>query len=238
MKTLINGCSFSRGPISWPYYLENIDQTQVINLACAGAGNTYIFESTVQELCRESYDLVLVMWTGISRVDLKIEDPALFQTSHYTTAYQKTQNDWAEKIIEPVNDQDKIDSDWVFGCGHINQEQALCKTDVFDGIYRYVGPDQFLFHLSIKILALQNFLKYNKVPYLFMLYQPYELEFKKNPCLYHAIDWNNFYLEQNIFTMAQLNQDLDATKHPGLNTNRQWANIIDHELSKRKLQNA
>ena len=230
MKTLVNGCSFSRGPISWPYHLQAVDQSQLSNLACAGAGNTYIFESTLQEICQRSYDMVLIMWTGISRVDLLIEDKNYFNDSAYTSAFQKTQNDWVEKIIEPINDQDYVNSDWIFGCGHINQEKFLTQTKVFEGIYRHVGPNQFLFHLGIKIIALQSVLKYNKIPYIFMFYQPFDQEFKKYPYLFDNIDWNNFYVKQNIFSMAQKNQDFDDTNHPGLITNREWAQLIDNQL--------
>ena len=238
MKVLVNGCSFSRGPVAWPYYLETIDQSHLINLACSGAGNTYIFESTVQEIFQRSYDMVLIMWSGFTRVDLLVEDINYFNDSHYTSNYQRTRNDWPEKIIEPVNDQNFVDPRWIFGCGHINQEPVLTQSGAFEGIYRYVGVDQFLFHSAIKIIALQNILKQNDIPYIFMFYQPFEQQFQKFEYLNNAIDWNNFYLEQNIFTMAQKNQDLDDTYHPKEKTNRFWAQLVDNQITKRKIQNA
>ena len=68
---LVNGCSFSRGPNSWPYFLSNVN---LVNLAQAGAGNTYIHETTIAELSQRKYDLVIVMWTGIPRIDFKVND--------------------------------------------------------------------------------------------------------------------------------------------------------------------
>ena len=57
MRILINGCSFSRGPISWPYYLAGLtDKTSsnVVNLACAG---------TLQEHKKQGYQTFDRWWS-------------------------------------------------------------------------------------------------------------------------------------------------------------------------------
>lgn len=232
MKALVNGCSFSRGPGSWPYWLRTVDQRQMINLACAGAGNDYIFESTVGEVLRQPYDLVLIMWSGPSRRDLLVEDIDYFADSRYTSKYQSSRNDWPEKIVEPVNDQDLVNKNWIFGCGHQNGEAAMKRSRAFDGIYRYTGYSQSVYHLAVKIVALQSILKQRQVPYVFSFYDDYCNDFKQYADLYQAIDWHNCCTDQNIWHMAQQAKDLDQD-HPGLNTHQQWAQLIDNHISTR-----
>ena len=91
MRILVNGCSFSRGPISWSYYLTNLTDItgkNLVNLACAGAGNTYIHETTTRILDKEKFDLVLIMWSEISRIDFQVESIDFFEKSTYTSKYQ------------------------------------------------------------------------------------------------------------------------------------------------------
>ena len=139
---LVNGDSFSRGNISWAYQL-GIPQSDIVNLAQSGAGNNYICDTTIVELSKRTYDYVLIMWTSLDRYDLQIEDVSQFSKTFYTSQYQSSVNDWVEKIIDPVNDQDFVQKNWIFGCGHINNDIELHNIHVFDKIYRYCGDDQF-----------------------------------------------------------------------------------------------
>ena len=164
MNVLVNGCSFSRGPTAWPYHLTDVN---VVNLACAGAGNDYIFNSTIAELGQRSYDFVAIMWTQPSRVDFKVNDIEQFSDSPYTSAYQLTRNDWAEKVIYPINDQDYVEKDWVYGSGFLNSDPTLLKTKLFDQVYYYQDDAQFNHLTLVKMIALQNTLKQMNIPYLF-----------------------------------------------------------------------
>lgn len=74
MKLLVNGASFSLGPNSWPELL-NMDLT---NLSRANAGNTYIVETTMEELAKNDYDLVIIMWSPFDRVDIRNGDNWIF----------------------------------------------------------------------------------------------------------------------------------------------------------------
>ena len=62
MRILVNGTCASRGEGSWPYFLDQFIDCSVINLSVSGLGNAYIHETTVNELAKRSYDIVLVMW--------------------------------------------------------------------------------------------------------------------------------------------------------------------------------
>ena len=225
---LVNGCSFSRGPNSWPYHLK---YQNIVNLAQAGAGNTYIHETTVAELAHRPYDFVIIMWTGIHRVDYKVSNINEFSESKYTSKYQHQQNDWAEKIVYLVNDQDYVEKNWVFGCGHINNESALKRSKIFEGVYKYIGLSQFIDHLLIKMISLQNTLKQMQIPYLFTFYNSYENDLKANKNLYSMLDQRQVYTKENINDIANTNQWLDIDKiHPGHMAHKTWAQLIQPKI--------
>ena len=125
MRILVNGTSISRGPETWPYYIEEKLGTQIVNLAQAGSGNTYLHESTVSELGERPYDLVIIQWAYVNRLDFRVHDIAKFRDSTYTSEFQAKQNDWKGKVIIPVNDQDYVQKNWIFGCGYINEQLDL-----------------------------------------------------------------------------------------------------------------
>jgi len=221
---LVNGCSFSRGPTAWPYHLVGVNVT---NLACAGAGNTYIHDSTISELSKRSYDFVIVMWSGIARIDFRVNDINQFKGSAYTSQYQSTHNDWPGKKIWPVNDQDYIERDWVFGCGFINQEDVMLKSKLFDQLYYYQDQMQMIQGLLIKMISLQSVLKQMSIPYLFSYYNDYETELRSCPELYNLLDKNNIYNIQNICNITKRNNWYDEDGvHPGIDAHREWAKLI------------
>ena len=226
INILINGCSFSRGPGSWPYFLKN---ATVTNLAQAGAGNTYIHETTVAELAQRSYNFVAIMWTGIHRVDFKVSDIDRFANSTYTSRYQMLQNDWAEKVIEPINDQDYVEKNWVFGCGHINKETAMTKTQMFDSVYRHLDESEFVYNFLVKVISLQSLLKQMNIPYVFTFYQDYINQLHQHSALYQLLDQRYIYNEQNISQIMQSNNwyDVDGL-HPGPRAHQVWATLIDN----------
>jgi hypothetical protein len=228
MNVLVNGCSFSRGPTAWPYHLTDVD---VVNLACSGAGNDYIFNSTIAELGQRLYDFVVIMWTQPSRVDFKVNDMKQFSDSPYTSAYQSTRNDWAEKVIDPINDQDYIEKDWVYGCGFLNSDPALLKTKLFNQVYYYQDDAQFNHLTLVKMIALQNTLKQMNIPYLFTYFRDYESALAKIPHLYNMLDQSNIYNDQNIYTITKENHWFDEDGvHPGLQAHQQWAKLINHRI--------
>lgn len=227
MKTLINGCSFSRGPNSWPYYLKSVDQTQLVNLAQSGAGNSYIHESTVSELSRRNYNLVLIMWSGISRLDYKVSSSD-FVDSKYTTLYQHTRNDWPEKIVEPIDDQLYVEKDWVFGCGHINSEQAILESNLFTGVYKHLDYENFVYHFLIRIISLQNTLLAMNIPYVFSFYNDYKKDLQMFSNLCKLIQWQNILLEPNIYTITENNSWFDQDGfHPGARAHKLYAEHLD-----------
>jgi hypothetical protein len=74
---LVSGCSFthnnSEDHFSWANDLAVWTGMDIVNLAIPGAGNTHIANSIILHIEREQLDpkdsLVLVMWSGIARID-------------------------------------------------------------------------------------------------------------------------------------------------------------------------
>jgi hypothetical protein len=235
-NVLVNGCSFSRGPESWPYYLQKNLNCNLVNLSQAGAGNLYIHNSTISELSRRSYDLVIIMWSGLERVDMQVEDISLFDQTVCTSYSQSKLNDWPEKNVYPINDQDYVEKNWVFSC---NGHDAYLKSIKFaDTNYRYVGRDQAIQQSLMHMISLQSILKQMKIPYLFTFYNDYITEIKNN-FLFQQLDSDNMYTDQNINVMAKRNNsfsqvdhpDIPANaRHPGGKIHKMWADLIEIKL--------
>ena len=230
MRILVNGDSFSRGSISWPYYLTNLTDTtgkNVVNLACAGAGNTYIHETTTRILDKEKFDLVLIMWSGIERIDFQVESIDFFEKLTYTSKYQSSQNDWSGKIINPINDQDYVEKNWIFGCGNINNDHIF--GNFFKKIYIHVGHKEFVNQFTIKVVSLQNTLKQLNIPYAFSFYQDYVDQIKHS----NQIDWKKCIINDNISSIAERLNSYDTDGfHLGLEANRVWASNVVNYLEK------
>ena len=232
-KLLVNGCSFSRGPGSWPYHVAKGLNADICNLAQSGAGNTYIRQSTIVELSQRTYDLVLIMWSGPERVDVQVEEINLFDTS-YTSKYQSLQNDWPEKIIYPINDQDYVEKNWVFGCGYVNADPFLRKNDLFRGLYKYIGHNENVKRSLIDMICLQDILRARNINYAFCFYQNYcinNLRDQKN--LWNLIDHSKII----VGDLGTMSHDLDSFDkdglHPGIEAHRRWAQHVLHYLDKK-----
>ena len=236
MRILVNGCSFSRGPISWPYYLTGLtdkSSSNVVNLACAGAGNTYIHDTTMRILEKEKFDLVLIMWSGIHRIDQQIELTEINQIeTTYSSKYQSSLNDWPEKIVDPFNDQTLVEKNWLFRCGVLNRETSSELNSLFKEAYSTMGDEEFVNQFIVKIIGLQNTLKQLAIPYAFSFYQDYVEQINHST----LIDWDNCIINDNITNIAKrLNSYDEDGFHPGLEANKQWANCVVKHLTQKNI---
>lgn len=239
MNILINGTSITRGKGQWPCFLqEKLDKSHsIINLAQAGAGNTYIHESTVSEISKRPYDLVLIQWAYFDRLDIRVNDIHNFRDTAYTSEFQAKQNDWPGKIIWPVNDQDYVEKNWVFGCGYINERKDDSVGKLFRDYYKHTGHVEFIQASLIKMISLQNTLKVMNIPYLFMRYRPM-VRLARFKHLYDMIDWSNFYDGKLIHTIAKEMNAFDFTSHPFPSAQAAFAGELHQDLINRKLIDA
>ena len=236
MNILVNGSSVSRGNDSWPYYLqEKIGKDcNIVNLAQAGSGNAYIHESTVEEISQRKYDLVLIQWSYANRLDIRVKDITKFQDTTYTSDYQSQQNDWPSKVVWPVNDQDYVQKNWIFGCGYINEPGTESLKKVLKGYYDVTDVEEHVFSKLIKIISLQNTLKAQNIPYLFVPYRPIT-QLARFKHLTDMIDESRVF-DVSLYKLSTDNdKTFDATQHPLPGIQQVYAEQLYQELLLRKL---
>ena len=240
MNVLVSGCSFTNFPFNlsgpkctWPFYIERSDLI-INNVGSAGAGNQYIADSVVRNL-NNSVDHVLVMWSGVSRLDIL--------TSTKDSAWNNLLNNYGfTKRIGP-------DLAWVHSGGNIGPWYNSTVHDVFYELYK-VNSDLSLATVNLmEILRTQEFLKRKGVNYHFMSYVNYwgsgnnissngDFGIRQFEDLKFIVDQIDFgpwiFLDDKfngIYELAKKNNDFQLDGfHPGCATSRQWADIVIQRL--------
>jgi hypothetical protein len=171
----------------------------------AGAGNAYIHETTIAELAKRSYDLVLIMWAHSTHTGLRVNNIDNYSDSENTSKYQSSVNDWPEKIVYPIDDQDYVDKNWILNAGYrFGRRDSVGKF--FKQYHQAVGFQQILETDIIRQISLQGFLKSIGQPYVFLSPRPYT-KFKRFEHLYQLIDWNCFYQTETLAQIASKNNN-------------------------------
>lgn len=180
---LASGCSFAAGGTNhqyedtincWPTRLSQLLDCDVTNLAHSGAGNTWIVDSVIKELCNNpnKYDLVVIGWTEAFRMSF----PNTNVQSTYAT-------------IQPLRVYDELairrqDLSYLNGGpDHYLSSRALFALGVVGQIFKNYDNPNFAIEdrkveqwpqiklwfdrWLIDILSLQNFLEGQKIPYIF-----------------------------------------------------------------------
>lgn len=230
LRVLVNGTCFCRGPDSWPYFLESSMQSNMVNLSVAGVGNSYIFETTMREVCRRPYDLVIVTWSTSHHIALRVDDINQFSDSKNTSFYQSSVNDWPEKIVHPINDQDYVEKNWIMNVGKMSGIKDTV-SDFFDNFQTYVKFPQSLEQDLTHIISLQSFHKIKNIPYLFVYTRPIK-QYERFRYLYDQIDWTKWYSKTTIVEIGQMNGgQYHSHDERGANTegHRLYANLL-HEF--------
>ena len=218
-RVLVNGCSFSRGPISWPYYLQQQVGFDLTNLALSGAGNTYIHNSTISELSHRDYDFVFIMWTGLQRNDIQVADIGKFDQC-VTSSSQVRLNDWAEKTVWPINDQDYVEKNWVF----VGMDNEYLQKIKFSEYIKYRSYENETYQNLMQMITLQAVLKERNIPYVFSFFTDYVKDLETHADLYKLLDQTNICNTDNIQRIAREIDSYDADGfHPGVEANQAWA---------------
>lgn len=241
MKFLISGCSFTQWPeypggpnICWPrYFQEQNPQVEIKTVAEAAAGNQYIADSVIRNVSEERPDHVIVMWSGVSRLDYltSLEDPAWDALYDSYGFYRRL----------PGNKLGYIFSGGRMGTWFKNP----VAHKMFNEMYK-VASDTSLGYINLmEIVKTQNFLKAQGIPYHFMSYVNYwndRPEVSRNgdfgvmgnrdlAPLVNAIDFDHWIFsdtEKNgLYELSIARNDFQADGfHPGNATQEAWANII------------
>jgi len=246
MKVLISGCSFTSWPlypsgpnICWPKHLQELrPQDEIELLAEPAAGNQYICESVIRSVLHSKPDHVLVMWSGVSRLDYltSLEDPAWERMFDSYGFYRR------------VPPGDKLG--YMFSGGHVGTWFANpVAVQMFRQMYK-VSSQLSLGHINLmEMVKLQNFLQSKQIPYHFMSYVNYwnhEPQVSRNgdfgvlahPELKFLVDELDFdrwiFADSNrscIYDVArQLDDFRDDRFHPGDRAHAQWAKLVNQYL--------
>lgn len=234
MKILVNGPSPARGPGSWPYVMAQHYQADLVNLSQAGAGNIYIADSTISELSQRKYDFVAIMWADLRRFDIKVSNIDVFNDTIYTAKHQKSMNDWPDKIVTPINDQDYVDDKWVFGCGYLNTTDPSIVS-LFESYYKHTDTKSQYFTSYCRMLSLQGFLKSINQPYMFVGTR------KLAPLasmmhLYQQLDFDHVINDRSVFDFArELNSWEHDKIHPASAAHEAYWKYLAAAIEKKQL---
>lgn len=232
LKTLIVGCSFCRKlnyqfPDQW-----QIDPNITVK-ATSGTGNAAIAARVAYECAREKYDRVIVVWSGISRLDTVITRE-LHDT--YPGAWQ---GDPAYSFCTPLEGSVWYHSggqagSWTWDKNCPNDIREIFKT-------QYLGADsRYLTDISLlNILYTQGFLKNLGIEYqMSFIYNPF-LDYSNTPhehhfgtidqrSAYHSlVDWSKINTDNTAFEWANLDkQRLESDQlHPTRDAMRKWFDL-------------
>ena len=210
LKILVVGPSVTLGPEAWPNYIKNKLGCDLVNLSLIGAGNTYIHDTTIQEIARRQYDMVVVSWTYAQRWEFKTQHTAAVKE------WQSLQNPH----------YDRLEKSWAFA-----------HTDFADYTINSYREQLFRSHGAltnsrrlrleatlIKIISLQSILKATGTPYLFTFYRPlagYQIRF---PELYAMLDWDNI-MPEYLYTIAKNRGWIDID-HPSSDAHACYAELL------------
>ena len=250
MKILISGCSFTQWPefpggpnICWPRYLnEQNPEWTIKNLAEPGAGNQYIADSVIRHLLdnpNENYDEVLVMWTGVSRLDFltSLEDPAWNDMYNSYGFYRR---------VDACPDK----MGYIFSGGQMGTWfNNPVAEKMFREMYKVSNPLSLATINLMEMIKLKGFLESRGLKYRFMSYVNYWGDgeyvsrngdfgvgrFKETKVLIDSLK-----LDDWIFTDGQRNglNELSIKNndfqedgfHPGDKTQEEWARFVGDKL--------
>jgi hypothetical protein len=237
MKILVSGCSFTKWPeypggpnVCWPRYITD---HEIVNVGEAAAGNQYICDSVIRETLQNDYDMVLVMWSGVSRLDYltDVTDPAWNELFDSYGFYRRING-------TPLG--------YIFSGGQIGTWfKNPVAHKMFYEMYK-VSSNTSLGTINLQeMVKLQEYLKSKNIPYRFMSYVNYwgsgeyvspngdfgVADHKYLKLYTDAIDWSKWIftndMRDGIYEMAKSeNSFTDDGFHPSSLIHQRWAEFI------------
>lgn len=240
-KILVSGCSFTESN-SWANHLAKILNLNLINVAKAGAGNDYIGNSIIDELSTNQYTpkdtLVLVMWSGTGRKDLRTGIDYWNILNSYT--YR------SKTHTKNFNGNMDLDKCYVFSGGLSNSWTTNNDTKkLFQELYKSSDPFSLCKDSLVNFINLENFLKVNGYKYKFTSFQNYWSPliestqatgdysigwFGKNISLYKNFNFSDwFFVNENkdcLFEYSESRKLIDHTAHPTTQGHQMFAENV------------
>jgi hypothetical protein len=225
-RVLVNGCSFTAvsNIKNWPEHLPK--EWNITNIAQHAAGNTWICDATIVETIENNYDLVLIMWSGLTRIDVPVDKLVWDQF-------------WRFKSKNAI--------DVYYGHCGIGDSAKDPMADVAKSLIKYSCERDLVYLSLMNILKLQSWLKSKNIEYRFMSYVNYwndeyiENNVKQSSVnlnldsLIKQIDFSKWIFSDDkkngIFELVK-QQDLYAENgtHPSSKAGNLWSKIILENL--------
>lgn len=225
-QVLVNGCSFTaRSKIkNWPEYLPN--EWEVTNIAQHAAGNSWICDATIVETIKNKYDLVLIMWSGLTRIDVPVNKLAWDQF-------------WQFKSKNAI--------DIYYGHCGIGDNPNYPMTDITKPLIKFGSERNLVFQSLMDMLKLQAWLKSKNIDYRFMSYINYwDNDYVENNLKQPSANLNLDILVEQIdfskwiFTDSDKNGIYELTKklnlyaedgtHPNDEAGLMWSKIVMEQI--------
>jgi len=225
-RVLINGCSFTADSDckNWPEHLP--DNWSITNIASHAAGNQWICDSTMVNSIKHDYDLVLIMWSGLTRIDRPINQLTWQQF-------------WQFRNTNELGIH--------YGHCGVGDNPVFPMSDISKPIVKFGGLLELVFESLLNMLKLQAWLKSKNIDYRFMSFMNYwndnyfengkEYPSVKNlglDALVNQIDFDKFIFadtaKNGIFELAR-DRDFFAQDgiHPDSRAGKLWADIVVKE---------
>lgn len=163
---VVSGCSFTHeptndwNPFSWANIFGQLTDMAVHNLAIPGAGNDHISKSIILYLERNSFNpadtLVLVMWSGVGRIDW-ITDRSL---SNFGNEYPFTYN---------YDDSNEL----VLGGNWWNTKNPSLLIQTLINYSKYQSNSTFALHTWLAMENLSNYLTANNFQHYYTSFLNY-----------------------------------------------------------------
>jgi hypothetical protein len=187
-----------------------------------GCGNTYIHDSIISAVSKESYDLVIVMWTDFKRLDFKISEQ------------QRSAKVGDEDLtINPYRNY--IERDWISPWSTFrNPVMHQRVQNLFDQQYSFSSNNSLIYSNLIKIISLQSVLKAQGIPYVFCFYKK-PVGFHRFANLYNMIDQTKVH-DKHLYTLAKQNDWWDPViAHPTGSAYQLYADLLVEFIDKENL---
>ena len=200
MKLLTFGCSFTDNDNekmvngkyiephnTWPVELARLTNTNPICKGMGGVGNYYITNRIYETIDTTKYNknnsVVIVMWSGIDRVDKAVSRNEFYYFDKFN---------------------DNMKDSWLHSGGVKGFDNTKTKDRYWYNYYKtyHTEEDSYLQTLQ-HIIGVQEFLSNHKIPYMFLTYKDIftdkHRKYKRAKNLENQVNWDKFHFPNGEF---------------------------------------
>jgi hypothetical protein len=218
----LSDCNDSGSPPSqktWAKGLSNLVPSHYFSVAKPGIGNSAIARKTFEYVSRKNTDMVVIMWTFLSRYDWAMPRNKYLENTRWTSITPWDTDDKQAEVFRNLSGSEPQQEIWR------KRRELLSTTGVREfanSLYKYAANEYHEIYQSWKsIIWLQNILEKKKIPYFFTLAD-------------NGLFYNEFtpHYEQDMLLKA-LHKEIDFTKWFSFGERmmgfNQWALLNDYK---------